>query len=462
MSQTTLDPDGAGRVAAEDQGLPPSISAALARLAPRPRTLAETGLARAFVADLLVKHFLEVGPLSLGELSTRLALAGSIVETVLGFLRQEAKVEVLGKAEGNGAPRYGLTDRGRLAALDARARDGYVGPAPIPLKNYTAVVKAQTVHDRSVTRQVMQAAFHDLVLRQRTLDQLGPALNSGRAIFIYGPAGTGKTFITQRLARLFSGDVLIPHAIAINGATIAIFDPLLHRAIESPAKVSELLLDEDHDPRYVRCERPVVISGGELAADMLDVHFDPIAREYRAPLQLKANNGMLIIDDMGRQRVPPQTVFNRWIVPMEEQKDYLTLGAGRHFSVRFDVVLIFSTNLDPLELADEGFLRRIGYKVKFGHITADEYRRIWKDTCQERGIPFDPMLVDFAINELHAKAQVPLLACHPRDLLGMCVDQAAYLQTPQQVTEQNLRWAWQNYFVSVSPGHEGRAGLHMN
>jgi ABC-type multidrug transport system fused ATPase/permease subunit len=217
MKPPPTEPAGVGRLAVETHGLPPSTSGALARLAPRPRTLTETGLALAFVADLAVKHFLEVGKLTLGELSKRLALTGGIVETVLGFLRQEAKVEVLGNADGNGAPRYALTDRGRLAALDARTRDGYAGPAPIPVKDYTAVVKAQTFHGRPVTRPLMQTALHDLVLRERTLDQLGSALNSGRAIFVYGPAGAGKTFITKRLARLFSGDVLVPHAIAVNG-----------------------------------------------------------------------------------------------------------------------------------------------------------------------------------------------------------------------------------------------------
>jgi hypothetical protein len=434
--------------------MPAEVDARLARLAPRPRTLADTGLSVTFVADLVAKHFLEAGTLTLPELASRLALSGRVLETVLSFLRSEAKIQLLGNPEGNGAFRFALTDRGRVAATDARMRDAYTGPAPVPLKDYTAVVRAQTVHDRAVTRDAMHAAFDDLVLGKGILDQLGPALNSGRAIFIYGPAGTGKTFITQRLARLFYSDVLVPHAIAINEATIAVFDPLLHRVIKPAAQSSELLLEDGHDPRYARCERPVLISGGELTADMLEVHLDPSSREYRAPLQLKANNGLFIIDDMGRQRVAPQTVLNRWIVPMEEQKDYLSLGAGRHFSVPFDVVLIFSTNLHPLDLADEAFLRRIGYKIELDYITEREYRRIWENACRERGIIFDPGVLEFAMRELHAKQQVPLLPCHPRDLLGMAVDQATYLQEPRRVTEEHLRWAWQSYFVALRPGHE--------
>jgi hypothetical protein len=423
-------------------------------IAPRPQRLEETGLSMPFVADLLGKHILVSGAISLPDLVGRVALSGRIVESVLAFLKQEARIHVL--AGGESPVRFALTERGRASALDAQMRSGYVGPAPVPLKQYAAVVRAQTVHDRSVTRDAMQAAFDDLVLRQSLLDQLGPALNSGRAIFVYGPAGTGKTYITRRLARLFRHDVLVPHAIAINELTVAVFDPSLHRRIEGNDGGMDLMLEHGHDRRYVRCERPTIVSGGELTADMLELQFDHATREYMAPLQLKANNGLLVIDDMGRQRVAPQAVFNRWIVPMEEQVDYLSLGAGRHFATPFDVVLIFSTNRHPHELADEAFLRRVGYKVEFGYLTRGEYARIWEDTCREAGIVFDPTLLDFVFDELHAKDEVPLLPCHPRDLLGMALDHAAYLEKPGQLDARHLRWAWRNYFVSISfsaPAH---------
>lgn len=424
---------------------------ALARLAPRPKVLADTGLPMTFVADLLAKHLLDGGVMTLAQMCQRMALPGSILDGVLNFMRKEAKVEVLAATPQSGSLRYGLTDRGRATALDALLRSGYIGPTPVPLADYVALVKAQTVHDRAVTRESMRSAFADVILRESLLDQLGPSLNSGRAIFIYGPAGTGKTYVTQRFVRLFESEVLVPHAIAVNEAIIAVFDPTIHKLAIDQTEPG-LMLDAGHDPRFVRARRPVVISGGELTADMLEIQYDADRRQYVAPLQLKANNGLFIIDDMGRQRVAPATVFNRWIVPMEEKKDYLTLGAGRHFSVPFDVILVFSTNLHPLDLADEAYLRRIGYKVEFGYLTQDEYAQIWKHTCEQNDIACDRDVLEFALNELHEKQGVPLLPCHPRDLLNIAVDQAIYLGDERRVTKERISWAWQNYFVSIKCG----------
>ena len=424
----------------------------LRRLAPRPQRLEDTGLTQTFMADLLAKHLLDAGVLTIASLVERLALSGKIVESVLHFMRQEARVEVLAGTDSESGLRYALTDRGRTTALDAMLRSGYIGPMPVPLHDYSRTVRAQTVHDRSVTRAAMRAAFEGVVLKDTLLDQLGPSLNSGRAIFIYGPAGTGKTYIAQKLRRLFRNRTLIPHAISINETVLSVFDPIVHRAVASSPERSSLMLEDGHDPRFVCCERPVVISGGELTADMLEVHYDPSTREYRAPLQLKANNGMFMIDDMGRQKVEPEAVFNRWIVPMEERKDYLSLGSGRHFSVPFDLVLIFSTNMHPLDLADEAFLRRIGYKIEFNYLTKEDYRRIWEDVCQDYGVVFDAELLEFVLEELHEPERVNLLPCHPRDLLGIAVDLATYLGEPRQLTKQQLRWAWRNYFVSMKPG----------
>jgi SpoVK/Ycf46/Vps4 family AAA+-type ATPase len=328
-------------------------------------------------------------------------------------------------------------------------RGGYIGPAPVPLHVYSKIVGMQTVHGRAITKSAMRSAFEGVVLEEALLDRLGPSLNSGRAIFVYGPAGTGKTYIAQKLKRLFYDRTLIPHAISVNESIISVFDPIIHRAASRESVGPELRLETGHDPRFVCCERPVVMAGGELTTDMLEVQYDSAAREYRAPLQLKANNGMFVIDDMGRQKVAPEAIFNRWIVPMEEKKDYLSLGSGRHFSVPFDVVLIFSTNMHPLDLADEAFLRRIGYKIGFDYLTRDQYRQIWKDACREYGIVFDPETLEFVLTELHEKESVRLLPCHPRDLLGIAVDLATYLDEPRRLTKQQLRWAWSNYFVSL-------------
>jgi len=420
-----------------------------AKLAPRPTKLAETGLSETFIADLIAKHLFDRGTLSLGELSKIVALTGSIIEAVLNFMRTEARVEVRPGQVSSVGLAYTLTERGRVTALDAMMRSGYLGPAPVPLTHYAQVARAQTIHKRSVTQESMRTAFKDVVLDEQMLDRLGPALNSGRAIFLYGPAGTGKTYISQRLCRLFRHPTLIPHSIAIDESTVQVFDPLVHKQLQPRPSSDYLKLEKGHDPRFVVCERPVVITGGELTTEMLEIHYDPSTRLYEAPLQLKANNGMFIIDDMGRQKVSPAEVFNRWIVPMEEKRDYLTLGSGRQFTVPFDVILVFSTNIHPLDLADEAFLRRIGYKIEFGTLTAEHFEPIWRDVCVASNIEYDPRVLNYVLNELHSKRRVALLPCHPRDLLGMALDHAIYEQNSREVSVDHVRWAWDNYFVPV-------------
>jgi predicted ATPase with chaperone activity len=419
-------------------------------LAPQPRSVAETGLADNFIGDLICKHLHDAGVLDMAQLVERLALTGSVLEEVLGYQRKDGRIEVLGQTGGQGL-RYGLTERGRSAAKDALARSGYIGPAPYPVERYRQLLQAQTVHNSRIDARAMREAFAGVVLQDELLDQLGPAMNSGRAIMIYGPAGTGKTYISQRLINLFHEAVWIPHAIAINETVVEIFDPQVHKPLPVEVKQRSLRIDQGIDRRLLQCRRPIIITGGELTLDMLDIRFDPYTRLYQAPLQLKASNGIFIIDDLGRQRVAPVDLFNRWIVPMEEKKDYLNLGGGRHCEIPFDLVLVFSTNLNPLELADEAFLRRIGYKLHFDHLQADEYQCIWQQECEKLGIPYDPELVIYAIERLHRLEKVPLLPCHPRDLLGMALDRQRYqgVDDAQALTPKTLIWAWRNYFVSL-------------
>lgn len=424
--------------------------ARVARMAPRPASLADTGLTETFIADLISKHILDRGSLTIGELSAAVALSGSIVERVLNFLRSEARVEVRPTRDAARSLSYGLTDRGRAAALDAMMRSGYVGAAPVPLKHYAQIVRAQTVHSRTVTQDEMHAAFHDVKLDRELLDKLGPSLNSGRAIFLYGAAGTGKTYVSQKLVRLFRDLTLIPHAIAVDDTVVQVFDPLLHKVVRPDSIEAMPMLDRGHDPRFLICERPCAVTGGELTAEMLEIRYDASARLYEAPLQMKANNGIFIIDDMGRQRIQPQTLFNRWIVPLEEKKDYLDLGSGKHFSVPFDVVLVMSTNIHPLELADEAFLRRIGYKIEFLPLSAQRYKEIWNDNCQEFRVVCEPPVLEYVLNELHARDNIPLLPCHPRDLLGMAADYASYAHSSTVITKEHIRWAWANYFVPLA------------
>jgi predicted ATPase with chaperone activity len=419
------------------------------RMAPRPRSLSDTGLTRELVVDLIAKHILDKGTPSLAELADALSLPGAIIESLLDHMRSEAMVEVRPGHDNRSGLNYALTDRGRATALDAMLRSGYVGPAPVTVQQYSTIVRQQSIHRQSVSREAMQTSFREVVIEQSLLDQLGSSVNSGRAIFIYGHAGTGKTYISQRLTKLFPDPVLVPSAIAVDNRIVQVFDPMIHEVLDFGDEDSTHVLNRGHDRRFNVCKRPVAITGGELTAEMLEVMYDPATKLYEAPLQMRANNGIFIIDDLGRQRIDPQQLFNRWIVPLEERKDYLSLQSGRHFSVPFDTVLILSTNIHPLELADEAFLRRIGYKIEFTAMTAESYERLWRDTCVEMEIDFDPNVLDYVINELHAKNDVQLLPCHPRDLISMAIDHSVYTSDERFINTDSMRWAWRNYFVSL-------------
>jgi hypothetical protein len=416
----------------------------------RPQMLAELGLSEGMLEELIGKRLYTAGVQTLAELSTACALPGAVLEPLVAGLRREALVE-LRQSDGAGF-RYLLTDRGRAWAADAIAKSGYVGPAPVPLEQYARVVEAQSVRGLHVRREAMQSAYHDAVLPAEMLEALGPALHSGRAIFLYGPPGSGKTYVGSRLPRLLTDSVLVPYAIAVGTNIIQFFDPVVHRPVEPDADPSRAArLDGQHDPRYVRCRRPAAITGGELTLDMLDLAYDPVEKLYTAPLHLKANNGLYMIDDLGRQRMRPEELLNRWIVPMEEHRDFLTLGGGRHFPVPFDVVLVFSTNLNPLELADQAFLRRLGYKIRFRHLERAEYGEIWRRVCAERGIRCDGRTLRHVL-DLHEEQSVSRLPCHPRDLIGLMSDHCCYHDLPLVLTPALADIAWNNYFVDLGTG----------
>lgn len=432
--------------------IPDQLSAMrMSRLAPRPKCLEDTGLGREMIIELIAKHLLDKGTPSLGALSNALCLPGNIVEGQLDFMRSEALIEVRPSRTEQPGLCYSLTDRGRAMALDALLRSGYVGAAPVTLGHYTTLIRSQSIHKQTVSRDEMQASFREVVIEQALLDQLGSSMNSGRAIFLYGDAGTGKTYISQKLTNLFPDPVLVPMSVAVDNRIVQIFDPMIHEVLSFDEDDENHVLNKGHDRRLQVCKRPVAITGGELSADMLEVIYEPDTKVYEAPLQMRANNGIFIIDDLGRQRIDPQQLFNRWIVPLEERKDYLTLQSGRHFCVPFDTVLIFSTNIHPLKLADEAFLRRIGYKIEFTSMTPESYERLWRDTCLEMEVDYDPDVLQFVINELHGRNNVPLLPCHPRDLICMAIDHALYVANQRSIDRNGLRWAWRNYFVSLEP-----------
>lgn len=435
-------PVGAGAaISLEQQGL---------HIAAKPLSIKDTGLSLHFLAELLSKQLFDGGVLTVEKLCERLALPGSIIEKILVFLRDEAEVELRSNLSSDELGlHYGLTDKGLRSVQQRLMKSGYIGPAPVPLKQYVQTVLAQSVHQRSITREQVMAAFKGITVKESLLDQFGPALNSGRAMFIYGPAGTGKSYITQHLSPLFEDRCLIPFAISVDETVIQVFDPAIHHLVGPQTTKPSLLFGEGIDARYLLCKRPIVISGGELTLDLLDVRYDPSLRQYQAPLQVKANNGIFIIDDMGRQQVAPLAIFNRWIVPLEERHDYLTLSSGRHFEVPFDLVMVFSSNINPLDLADEAFLRRIGYKIHFGYISQSEYEEIWKQECLKRDIPFNNKVLSYVFDDLYSDRKTQLLPCHPRDLLGIADDMNRYLGQGKDIDEARISAAWNNYFVKL-------------
>lgn len=424
--------------------LPDSFQQAIA---PRPRTIEETGLSGDFLATLTLKHLQVNGVADLSQLSEHMALSGCILETVLIGLRKHNLVEALFASQASQGERYALTDKGVAEALLALNKSGYAGHAPVPLKQYSQVVQAQSIQNSNITRTEVHKVFRDTIIDPQLLDQLGPALHSGRAIMIYGLAGTGKTYICKRLANLLGAPVLLPYAISAGESIIRLYDPALHRPINAGTDQLSVHLDQGTDPRFIRCQRPVAISGGELTLNMLEIDHDKNVHVSEAPLQLKANNGMYIIDDLGRQRVSPVELFNRWIVPLEEKHDYLSMETGRRVQLPFDVILIFSTNLNPAELADDAFLRRLGYKIKFAPINQDRYLAIWRDYAQELQLACPDNLLD-AIFERYHQEERPLLPCQPRDLLGIVKDQCEYEGVARTATAEKLHLAWNTYFVN--------------
>ena len=430
---------------------------AIRQAAPRPRNLAETGLSQDFLCELLAKHFYWGGVLNQQQLIERIALAWPVLESLLNFMRASGYIEVRSPLENSTLLRYALTERGRNLALDAQLKSGYVGCAPVPLSLYERVVQAQSIHRSVVTRAAMAQVFKDVVIRESVLAQLGPAMHSGRPIFVYGPPGTGKTYIGTHLMGLLADAVLVPYALAVGDYVVQFFDPSIHHPLAAPAEADQFMLDAGYDPRFVRCQRPAVVTGGELTLDMLELAYDAMTKQYFAPLQLKANNGIYMVDDLGRQRVASTDLLNRWIVPMEHKQDYLTVGSGTRFPVPFDVVLIFSTNLDPLALADEAFLRRLGYKVRFEVLTPAEYQAIWRQVCEKLAIEFDAAAFRYVL-DLYRQEDRPLLPCQPRDLLGLVMDQCRYEGAASQVTSERLQRAWNSYFVRPAAGPSGFSG----
>lgn len=424
-----------------------------------PRTVEDTGLPFLFLAELIAKVLHRRGQLRLPELAAHLKLNVSVIDPLIAFLRAEKLVEVarLGNSGTDADLSYLLTEAGRARAAAVLARNAYAGPAPVTLPAYAAQVRAQSLAGMQVTRAHMNAAFEGVVVNPQVRDQLGAAMNSGRALFLHGLAGSGKTFLAERLHALLSGAIALPYALMVDGETIPLFDPVQHRSRDTEAAAAADTgsggIDRGSAPdlRWVRnLRRPAALAGGELTLEMLDLGFDPHTRLYVAPPHLKSNNGIFIIDDLGRQRCTPDALMNRWIVPMDRGVDYLTLHTGHSFQVPFDVIVVFSSNFVPQRLSDGAFLRRLGYKIEVPPASQEEYTRLFAQACAEAGIGFDAGVFAYLL-DCHRTRGVPLLACHPRDLVRQLRDLARYEERAPELDRRSLDWAWNNYFAAGAP-----------
>jgi hypothetical protein len=407
-----------------------------------PRTVEESGLELSFIADLTLKHILHMGEFRLSDVADSVCLPPSVIDPAIEVLRREKLVEVRGAAEFTKASfKFFITELGKVRAGELLEICRYTGPAPVPLENYKQMVELQTIRNIEVGEQAVRRAFAHLIINERLLRRIGPAISSGMPMFVYGPPGNGKTTIAETIGRILPGSVYLPYAIIVGGQIITLFDPVTH------TPDVDLTEDGELDQRWLRVRRPVIITGGELTLKSLDLDFNTISKFYEAPLQMKANNGLFIVDDFGRQQMNPQALLNRWIVNLDRRIDFMSLHTGMKFEIPFDQLVIFATNLEPKTLVDEAFLRRIRYKIKIDYPSEEEFEQIFRRVCESNQVPFDPEVFDYLVRHYYKKLSVPFNACHPRDLVDHIIDDSRYYNHPPQLTREELDTAWENYFV---------------
>jgi predicted ATPase with chaperone activity len=404
------------------------------------RSIEETGVRRNLLEDLALKILYLMGEMSLHELVGYMGLSLSLVEELFQRLRKDQLCQVTGMA--GSVHCITTTSAGKSRALELLTQNQYAGPAPVSLCDYVSRIRAQSVRSIEVTPDDLSRAFKHLVLDTQILNQLGTAVLSGRTIFLYGPTGTGKTTIAEALANLFYHDqVWLPYAVEVDGQIITVYDSVLHQKEEQPAAL-------DHDGRWVLCHRPRVLVGGELTIEMLDLQFNPSTKFYTGPVQMKANNGLLIVDDFGRQRIRPDELLNRWVVPLDRRVDFLTLAGGKKIEIPFDIFVVFATNLDLAKLVDEAFLRRIQTKIKVDFVSPEQFREIFRRVCLRFNFKYDAALVDDLIQMISLEYAEPLRACYPRDIIQQILWRAHYLQKEPHLNQEAVAQACRNYFLA--------------
>ena len=403
-------------------------------------SIEEVGVRRNLLEDLALKTLYLIGEMTLQELAHRMGLNLPMVEELFQRLRKDHLVHVTGMA-GN-VHRVTTTSGGKSRALELLAQNQYAGPAPVSLEDYVARIRGQSVRNMGVRPEDVEQAFEELVLDPQTITRLGTALVSGRAIFLYGPTGTGKTTIAETLTKLFYNDLIwLPFAVEVDGQIITVYDSVIHQKVEQ-APVP------DQDGRWVLCRRPRVMVGGELTIQMLDLQFNSGTKFYSGPVQMKANNGLLIVDDFGRQRVSPEELLNRWVVPLDRRIDFLTLEGGKKIEIPFDIFVVFATNLDPAKLVDEAFLRRIQTKIKVDFVAPEQFREIFRRVALKYNLQGETGLADELIRMIEEEHKEPLRACYPRDVIQQVVWRAGYFQKAPSLDRESLTQACSSYFLS--------------
>ncbi len=416
-----------------------------------PRTIEGTGIDGVELMKLMIKD-MYVGSRELpSDLAEDLGLSGHVIRELIQMATARKFVEALGNA-GKAVMelRYGLTDAGRRWAVEGLEQCSYSGVAPIPLAEFQDRVQGQKITNERIDRDTLSQKFSDLIVNDTFLRRIGPAVNSGRAVLLYGPPGNGKTSIAERVSAIYGDIIYVPQAIEVDGQIIKVFDPALHKPVQTNSQEDESnsIRKESHDRRYVACKRPVVITGGELTLEMLDLRYDPVAKYYEAPLHIKALGGTFLIDDFGRQLVSPAQLLNRWIVPLESRVDFMKLHTGKTFMIPFDEIVIFSTNLEPSDLMDPAFLRRIPYKLEIKAPTREEYRRIFRLIAQQRGVELPDDVPSIVIEELQTNNGFQLACYQPRFVVDQVIAACKYLGIPTTFSPELVLDALGNMFVN--------------